>query len=233
MSVNDVKPTRSELLAIKKKIHISESGYDLLKIKREGLIMNFFKILDEAKEIRGLLIESHNAARQDITIASTVDGDMAVKTASFALSVHPEINLSSRNIMGVSVPVIESSGVRRGIDERGYGLIGTSSYINDAARSYESLLEIIIKAAEVETTMKKLLDEIERTKRRVNALEFRVIPQLKEAERFIEQRLEEMERENTFRLKRIKAKKEAAIQNAVKKSAETGQFSAGREAGST
>lgn len=210
MPVNDVKPTRSELLAIKKKILISESGYELLKIKREGLIMNFFKILDEAKGIKSQLIEKHERARQDITIASTVDGDMAVKTASFALSIHPEITLDSRNIMGVSVPVIGCSGVRRSIDERGYGLIGTSSYINDAARSYESLLETIILAAEVETTMKKLLDEIERTKRRVNALEFRVIPRLKEAERFIEQRLEEMERENTFRLKRIKSKKEVA-----------------------
>ena len=209
MSMNDVKPTRTELLAIKKKIAISESGYDLLKIKREGLIMSFFKILDEAKLIKMELIEKHKTAREDITIASTVDGDMAVKTASFAMSAHPEITLSSRNIMGVPVPVIKGSKIKRKLEDRGYGLIGTSPYINDAARSYENLVELIIKAAEVETTMKKLLDEIEKTKRRVNALEFKVIPQLKEAERFIELRLEELERENTFRLKRIKNKKEA------------------------
>ena len=210
MSINDVKPTITELLAIKKKIAISESGYELLKIKREGLIMNFFKVLDEAKEMREQLTIQHEEARQNITIASSVDGDLAVKTASFALSAKPEITLSSKNIMGVSVPIIKGSKIRRNIDERGYGIIGTSPYINDAARSYEALVEAIIRAAEVETTMKKLLDEIERTKRRVNALEFRVIPQLKEAERFIELRLEEMERENTFRLKRIKSKKEAA-----------------------
>ena len=208
MSTTDVKPTRTELLAVKKKIAISESGYDLLKIKREGLIMSFFKILDEAKFIRMELVEKHEMARQDITIASTVDGDLAVKTASFAMSMHPEISLNSRKIMGVPVPVIEGTKIKRKLEDRGYGLIGTSPYINDAARSYENLLEIIIKAAEVETTMKKLLEEIEKTKRRVNALEFRVIPQLKEAERFIELRLEELERENTFRLKRIKSKKE-------------------------
>jgi len=209
MSVNDVKPTRTELLAIKKKIAISESGYDLLKIKREGLIMSFFKILDEAKIIRTELVEQHKLASEDITIASTVDGDLAVKTASFAMSSRPEISLSSRNIMGVPVPVIKGSKIKRKLEDRGYGLIGTSPYINDAAKSYENLVELIIRAAEVETTMKKLLDEIEKTKRRVNALEFKVIPKLKEAERFIELRLEELERENTFRLKRIKNKKEA------------------------
>lgn len=208
MSMNDVKPTRTELLVIKKKIAISESGYDLLKIKREGLIMSFFKILEDAKLIRKELVEQHKLAREDITIAATVDGDMAVKTASFAMSMRPEIALSSRNIMGVPVPVIKGTKIRRKLEDRGYGLIGTSPYINDAARSYENLLELIIKAAEIETTMKKLLEEIERTKRRVNALEFKVIPQLKDAERFIELRLEELERENTFRLKRIKNKKE-------------------------
>jgi len=70
-------------------------------------------------------------------------------------------------------------------------------------------VETIIEAAEIETTMKKLLDEIEKTKRRVNALEFKVIPELQEAESFIRLRLEEMERENTFRLKRVKQKAEA------------------------
>jgi V/A-type H+-transporting ATPase subunit D len=210
MPALDVKPTRTELLGIKKKIAISESGYDLLKIKMEGLIMNFFKIMDEAKVLRRDLSRMHDEARQNITIASTVEGALAVKTASFALSRHPEVSVSSRNIMGVTVPVIKGTAVRRKLEERGYGIIGTSPYISDAARSYEKLMELIIKAAETETTLKKLLDEIEKTKRRVNALEFRVIPQLREAERFIEFRLEEMERENTFRLKKIKTKREAA-----------------------
>jgi len=209
MPALDVKPTRTELLAIKKKIAISESGHELLRIKMEGLIMNFFRILDEAKVLRRDLAAMHAEARQNITIASTVEGAIAVKTASFALASHPEVSVSSRNIMGVKVPVIRGATVRRKLEERGYGIIGTSPYISDAARSYEKLLELIIRAAETETTLKKLLDEIERTKRRVNALEFRVIPQLKEAERFIELRLEEMERENTFRLKKIKTKREA------------------------
>jgi V/A-type H+-transporting ATPase subunit D len=80
--------------------------------------------------------------------------------------------------------------------------------------AFETLVETLVQAAEIETTMKKLLDEIEKTKRRVNALEFKVIPELQEAEDFIELRLEEMERENTFRLKRIKDKAEAKVETA-------------------
>jgi len=87
--------------------------------------------------------------------------------------------------------------------------VGTSSYIDEATEAFEKLVETLVQAAEVETTMKKLLDEIEKTKRRVNALEYKVIPELQEAESFIQLRLEEMERENIFRLKRIKDKAEA------------------------
>ncbi len=107
--------------------------------------------------------------------------------------------------MGVVVPKIESSSIKKDINERGYGIIGTSSRIDEAAEAYENLVDKIILAAEIETTIKKLLDDIEKTKRRVNALEFKVIPELSEARDFIILRLDEMERENTFRLKRIKA----------------------------
>ena len=108
--------------------------------------------------------------------------------------------------MGVTVPEVSFTEIIHSIDERGYGIIGTSSAIDEAAGAYEELLDKIIRTAEVETAVKRLLMEIERIKRRVNALEFRVIPDLKEAEAFIMFRLEEMERENIFRLKKIKKK---------------------------
>jgi len=111
--------------------------------------------------------------------------------------------------MGVVVPEIESSRVRKNIDQRGYGLLGTSARIDEAADAYEQLLETIILAAEVETAMKKMLDEIETTSRRVNALEFKLLPELRENKEYIEQKLEEQEREEIFRMKKIKDKKEA------------------------
>ncbi len=110
--------------------------------------------------------------------------------------------------MGVVVPQIESSKVKKSLDERGYGVLGTSARIDEAADAYEELIETIILAAEVETAMKEMLEEIEKTKRRVNALEFTLLPDLYEAQEYIEQKLEEQEREEIFRMKKIKAKKE-------------------------
>ncbi|MFP4654341.1 MAG: V-type ATP synthase subunit D [Methanohalobium sp.] len=204
MAVEDVKPTRSELLEIKKKIKLSEGGHKLLKKKRDGLILEFFEILNQAKDVRSELDDAYKDARNKIGIAKSVEGTVTVNSTAFSLKEHPKIQLQSHNIMGVVVPKIESSSVRKPINQRGYGILGTSSYIDEATDAYEILVEKIIQAAEMETTMKRLLAEIEKTKRRVNALEFKVIPELKEARDFIKLRLDEMEREGTFRLKKIK-----------------------------
>jgi len=206
MAVKDnIKPTRSELLELKKRIALSQSGHKLLKMKRDGLIMEFFEIMDKAKNARAELLKSYEDATRKIAIARAVEGNVAVTSAAFSLKSQPEINLESKNVMGVVVPKIESSGIQKQIQDRGYGVIGTTSRIDEASEAYEKLVEQIIISAEIESAMKKLLEDIEKTKRRVNALEFKVIPELKEAEQFIKLRLEEMERENTFRLKKIKA----------------------------
>jgi V/A-type H+-transporting ATPase subunit D len=206
MPQREIKPTRSELLEVKRKIKMTKGGYKILKMKRDGLILEFFKILEEAKQVREQVTQQYELAMQKIAIASAVDGEIAVKSASFALTDRPEIKLRSKNVMGLVVPEIDATSIKKSMDKRGYGVIGVSSYIDEATSAFEDLVETIIKAAEIETTMKKLLDEIEKTKRRVNALEFKVIPELQQAEAFIRLRLEEMERENIFRLKRIKQK---------------------------
>lgn len=206
MAIREIQPTRSELLEVKKKIVLTKNGHKILKLKRDGLILEFFKILDQAKDLRMEIARRYKEAQQSIAIANAVDGAIAVRSASYALTGHPEIQLRSRNLMGVVVPNIISSKIVAPLPERGYGIIGTSPRIDEATDAYERLVETIVKAAELETTMKKLLDEIERTKRRVNALEFRVLPDLEDIERFIRFSLDEMERDNTFRLKRIKNK---------------------------
>jgi len=204
----DVKPTRKNLMAIEDRIELSERGHDTLEKKRDGLIMEFMDILDQAKEVRENTDEQYQRAQRAINMARAMEGDVAVRGAASALKEHPEITSESKNIMGVVVPQIESSKVRKDLDERGYGVLGTSARIDEAAEAYEELLETIILAAEVETAMKKMLEEIEKTKRRVNALEFKLLPELYDAEEYIEQKLEEQEREEIFRMKKIKAKKE-------------------------
>jgi V/A-type H+-transporting ATPase subunit D len=205
MALKDVKPTRSELIALKKRIALSERGYKILKMKRDGLIIEFFKILDQAKDSRGTLGERYKKAQEMMALANTVEGAIGVKSAAFSVQEVPDVALSSKNIMGVVVPEIEASKVKKSLVDRGYGLLGTTSVIDETASAFEDLVEAIIESAEIESTMKKLLDEIESTKRRVNALEFKVIPELTEARDFIKMRLDEMERDELSRLKKIKA----------------------------
>ncbi|RDI71581.1 V-type ATP synthase subunit D [Halopelagius longus] len=204
----DVKPTRKNLMAIEDRIELSERGHDTLEQKRDGLIMEFMDILDQAQDVRSELNTNYETAQRKINMARAMEGDVAVRGAAAALKEHPEITTQSKNIMGVVVPQIESSRVKKSLDQRGYGLLGSSARIDEAADAYEELLESIILAAEVETAMKKMLREIETTKRRVNALEFKLLPDLYDNQEYIEQKLEEQEREETFRLKKIKGKKE-------------------------
>lgn len=205
---NDVKPTRKELMGIEDRIDLSERGHDTLEQKRDGLIMEFMDILDEAQDVRSGMGDDYEEAQSAIDMARAVEGDVAVRGAAAALEDHPEITIQSKNIMGVVVPQIESSKVKKPLDERGYGVLGTSAHIDEAADAYEDLIDSIVLAAEVETAMKKMLNEIETTKRRVNALEFKLLPELHESQEYIEQKLEEQEREEIFRMKKVKNKKE-------------------------
>jgi len=204
MSITDVKPTRSELITTRKRIKLSISGHKLLKMKRDGLIIEFFELLPKVKDMRSQLVELYTVADKRLAVAMVVDGKSALKSAANCRQTPPQVELSERNIMGVVVPKIKVSTIQKSVEERGYGLIGTSVRIDESVHAFEKLAEKVLEAAELETTMKKLLDEIESTKRRVNALEFKVIPNLEEIASYITLRLEELERENVFRLKRIK-----------------------------
>jgi V/A-type H+-transporting ATPase subunit D len=197
----DIKATRSELLGLKRKIKLAEAGYKLLKKKRDGLILEFFEVLKNTRDLRKELNEKYIAAHEKMLESAALDGIVNIKSIALALRERPAIELEVKNIMGVTVPVIKSGSIKKSLIERGYGVMSTSMRIDDMIKAYENLLEKVITAAEIETTMRKLLKEIESTKRRVNALEFVVIPRLKHQAAFINFRLEEMEKENIFRMK--------------------------------
>ncbi|MGB1354711.1 MAG: V-type ATP synthase subunit D [Poseidonia sp.] len=202
----DIKPTRSELIKLKGRIKQTKNGYKLLKMKRDGLFHEFRQLLAEMIEAKRDLTAAYSLAKTRIDLANAIEGGLAVRAAAIANSAHPEVEVERRNIMGVVVPSVTGTNLKSTFAERGIGFIGSSPYIDEASDSFSELIEKIVKASEMEATLKRLLAEIEATKRRVNALEFKVIPELEEARVFIQLRLEEMEREETFRLKRFKNK---------------------------
>ena len=144
------------------------------------------------------------SARRSLTIALAVDNPVAVKSASFAAKRGVFLDIRGKNIMGVPVPVIEKKRVARSVLERGYGITGVSGRIDEVAERYEQALDLVIILAETETALQRLGGEIRMTRRRVNALEQVVIPGLEKQARYIEATIEEREREDIFRLKRVK-----------------------------
>jgi V/A-type H+-transporting ATPase subunit D len=219
--IRGTKPTRAVLIALRRRIKVAQTGHELLKMKRDGLMVEFFEVLNKAKTVRNELVEALIKAEQRLNMVKATDGTVTIHSVAYALQKEPAIQLDSRNIMGVVVPKITADSVQKKIFERGYGIIGTSAAIDEAAEAYEALVDKIVLAAEVETALIRLVEDIESTKRRVNALEFKVIPDIRETIRFIGFALEEMDRDNIVRLKKLKGKaqKRAKAEEAQKAAA--------------
>ena len=209
--IRGTKPTRAVLIALRRRIKVAQTGHSLLKMKLDGLMIEFFEVLNRAKTVRKELVENLVIAEQRLNMAKAIEGTVAINSVAYALQSEPTIQLESRNVMGVVVPKITAASVQKKMFERGYGIIGTSAAVDEAAESYEKLMDKIILAAEVETAAIRLVEDIESTKRRVNALEFKVIPDIKDTIRFIGFALEEMDRDNVVRLKKLKGKAQARV----------------------
>jgi H(+)-transporting ATP synthase, vacuolar type, subunit D len=205
----DVKPTRSEELRLKERIELAENGHEILEKKRDGLIHEFMEIIDDAKEVNQKLADLYSQAKLKMMLAKTYDGEDTVRANAMAVEKSPKISLEAQNIMGVKVPEISSEQkIQRRILDREYGITSTTSRIDSTADKYEELLDQIVDAAETQTKILILLDEIEKTKRRVNALEHKTIPEMKDAQEQVSQVLQERSREETFRMKKIKEMQE-------------------------
>ena len=204
----DVKPTRSEELRLKERIDLADNGHSILEQKRDGLIHEFMKVIGEAEEVNEELADLYSQARLKLLLTEVYDGEASIQANALNTSNGREITLESQNIMGVKVPEIDSIEASRGLMDREYGLTDSSSRIDATADKFEELLEKVVDAAETQTKIMRLLDEIEKTKRRVNALEHKIIPEMEEGLDTVTQLLEEREREETFRMKKIKEMQE-------------------------
>ena len=199
-----VNPTRMELLKLKDREKLAVKGHGLLKEKRNALIMEFFNILERVKGSREEVEKKLAEAFEDLTTAQIIMGDLAVKKAAVSVKESVKVDIDSRSVMGVVVPILEAETAQRNMVQRGYGFVDTSAKLDEAARKFEEAITLILELAEIEKTIVLLAAEIEATKRRVNALEHIIIPRVENTVKYIEMRLEEMERENFVRLKMIK-----------------------------
>lgn len=203
--LDGVNPTRMELLNLKDRTKLAIKGHGLLKEKRDALIKEFFDILDRVKGIRENAERSLKEANEALVEAQIAMGDLAVRKASLAVKESIDVDITSRSIMGVTVPITDVKLEERTIIDRGYGFTDTTIQLDEAAKKFEESVKFLIELGEVEKTIFLLAEEIESTKRRVNALEHIMIPRFENTEKYIDMRLQEMERENFVRLKMIRS----------------------------
>lgn len=203
--MEDVRPTRAELLERRQRIAVAEQGMELLKRKRDALVGEFMSIMDATLKSSAALERALAEAQYSLAIAQAVDGMASVRSAALATRAGVEVEIGGTKVMGVAIPV-----VTRGVSPlrtrlgRGYAITGVSSRIDETAERFEHVLDLVIECAGVETRLRRLGDEIQTTNRRVNALEQITIPELCQQVAVIEQTLEERAREDHFRLKHLK-----------------------------
>ena len=203
MASASLKATRMELLRLKRKKSLAVKGHKLLKQKRDALISEFFKLMDELKESAKKTEEVLAKAYKSLILAQGLSGYNEVKLAADSNRNKLDLKGDTRTIMGVKVPRLGYEEVKGG--GRGYSLLSSSVELDQAATDFEDSLKVLITLAELQATAEKLADEIKKTKRKVNSLEQIVIPRIEDDIAMITMRLEEMERENFARLKVIKA----------------------------
>lgn len=202
--MRNIPCTRMEMLARKAQILLAQQGRDLLEQKRSALLKEFLHIADTVMEHSDVLQRAADDARQALARAEAVAGTEAVYSAALASSAEFSLQVSTTSVMGVKVPDIEQRSVVRPALGRGYSVVGVSLTIDETAAAFETEIEALIQLAESELRLKRLADEIQRTSRRLNALDHLLIPRMQAELDFIQTALDERERADHFRLKLIK-----------------------------
>jgi len=203
--------TRMELLMLKRRKNLAERGRELLQEKLDALIMEFFEFIREIETLRTQVQKTLSEAYDAFTDAQVVIGTRKLRQVAFAVTYDRfDIETRSRNVMGIALPVFQLNEMAVVKPLQRYNVAETSAKLDDAVLKIDEVLKTIIILAETEAAVRRLAEVIIFTKRRVNALKFIFIPRLENTIRFIEMYLAEREREDFFRLKRIKARLERA-----------------------
>lgn len=201
-----VHPTRMELLALRRRRDIAERGRDLLREKLDALMIEFFEFIRQISTLRARSQELLSKAYTNFTEAQMVLGFRKLEQVSLGLEDRFSIDARSRNVIGVALPYLQVKITP--LETAPYNLIETSAKLDEATLRMVEAVKAVAELSGAEAAVKKLAEAIASTKRRVNSLEYVIIPRMLNTIRYIEMHLQEREREDFFRLKRIKRRME-------------------------
>jgi len=214
-----VHPTRMELLTLRKRRTIAERGRDLLREKLDALMIEFFQFVREINTLRARAQDLLAEAYECFIEAQMAMGYMKLEQTSVGVEDRFTIESKTRNVIGVTIPYIQVKV--KPLSGFPYNVYDTSAQLDEATLKMAEAIKAIAELSSAEAAVKKLAEAIAATKRRVNSLEYIVIPRMLSTIRYIEMHLEEAEREDFFRLKRIKsrmAKVEAETETSIQTS---------------
>lgn len=204
MAKMNVNPTRMELRRLKTRLKTATRGHKLLKDKSDEMIRQFMVYVRENKRLREEIEAELSSALKGFTLARAVSSNAVIEEAVMMPATKAEISLSSDNVMSVEVPSI-SVVEHEGQDKYPYSFDTVTSELDASIGTLSTLLVKLVKLGEVEKTCNMLADEIEKNRRRVNALEYVMIPQIEETIKYINMKLDENERASTIRLMKVKS----------------------------
>ncbi len=199
-----VNPTRMELTRIKRRLVTAKRGHKLLKDKRDEMVRQFILIIRENYALRREVEKELSGALRDFAMARAVMDPNALEEAVLYPARQAKVSIGQKNILSVRVPTITVDEVSLTETVLPYGLAETSAQLDGAIATMADVLPKLLRLAEIEKTCDLLADEIEKTRRRVNALEYVMIPQLTETIHFITMKLDENERGALTRLMKVK-----------------------------
>ncbi len=203
MAALQVKPTRMELSNLKKKRKTAVRGHKLMKDKRDEMVRRFILYVRRNRELREQVEKKLAEAMQNFVLARAAMSNEAVEEALSYPARPANIEVDVQHVLSIKVPKFTLAD-SEGAFEYPYGFATTSAELDEAVKTFSELLPMLIELAEVEKICNRLADEIEKTRRRVNALEYVMIPQFDEAIRTIKMKLDENDRSNTTRLMKTK-----------------------------
>ena len=206
MAVLNVNPTRMELTRLKARLKTATRGHKLLKDKQDELMRRFIELIKQNKKLRMEVEENLKGAFDEFLMASAVMSPEILEEAVAFPKENISVDIKKKNVMSVHVPVMNF--IRKLEGDEGsiypYGFAQTSGELDDAISKLYAIMPELLELAEVEKACQLMADEIEKTRRRVNALEYRTIPELQETIRFIRMKLDENERSTITRLMKVK-----------------------------